>query len=117
MIKSVLKAKSGSWYLKIQVPGQPTIIIFDTQEWIFDFIYDRLNIVTYEGYNADINYLAEKCTNETYYIYLKAFTIKEQLYDFWASFHEDSEYDGDYGDFGKYDPQWYSMSFFDEENN
>jgi len=108
MNKQILLAKSGSKYLKIQMPGQKTIIIFETQIYIFDYIFSKLNVVNKDIY--DIDMLTEYCANESYYIFLRAYDLRDDLKDYWESFFTDPEYDN-YKDCGQYDPQYYGYTW------
>lgn len=79
MKKQILLAKSNCHYIKIQKEGNPTIIIFDTQPWINEFIKTKINKM---GENVDCSTLEDLqkiCTNENYEIFLAAYQKQSEL--------------------------------------
>jgi predicted glycosyltransferase len=112
-----LKARSGSYYLKIQVSGKPTIVIFDTQFWLIDYITAKLDIDVFERIRLKRKYsnkqkevmeqLGQYCTNENYYAFRIAWTNVEEIKNNYDSFFDPV--------YASYDPSFYDPLIPDKE--
>jgi hypothetical protein len=72
-------AKSGYNYLQIKKEGVKQIItIFETDKYIFDYIYNRLNIVD-NGFGYDLGILESYVNDDTYNIFLEAFISNKEI--------------------------------------
>lgn len=72
-------AKSGYNYLQIKKEGVRRIItIFETDKYIFDYIYNRLNIVD-NGFGYDLGILESYVNDDTYNIFLEAFISNKEI--------------------------------------
>lgn len=79
-IQTTIKlAKSGYNYLQIKKEGVKKIItIFETQDKIFDFIYEKLNI-THNGLFYDLNTLESYCNKESYQFFDSAYEMMKDI--------------------------------------
>jgi hypothetical protein len=72
-------AKSGYNYLQIKKEGVKQIInIFETDKYIFDYIYNRLNIID-NGFGYDLGILESYVNDDSYNIFLEAFISNKEI--------------------------------------
>lgn len=108
----ILTAKNGSKYLRVVRLDKKdkTLIIFENQEWIIDYIYYKLDIhLNLSDWNKQyhLQFLKSFLKKPSdFEVFKNAVIIQNELKDHWNSFNHPL--------YSSYDSAFYSMDSFDD---